>query len=222
MMQAPATPPCAALVNAQRKGGTSTRLDFIQAVSGVLLILFLWAHLLLVSSVILSPKLMNAIGWFFEATYMAQIGGPVIFLLMIYHFLVAARKMPFRAGEASTFLANAKQLRHKDTWLWVVQVVTAIIVLAMGSIHMYVVLSTLPITAETSAARVQGGWLPFYLILLPMAELHVSIGFYRLGVKYGYIKRSSRVFWQKGEYIMTGAFIVIGLLTLTRFCFLTV
>ena len=78
MTQAPTTPPCAALVNAEKKGGTSTRLDFIQAVSGVLLILFLWAHLLLVSSVVISPKLMNAIGWFFEATYMAQIGGQII------------------------------------------------------------------------------------------------------------------------------------------------
>jgi fumarate reductase subunit C len=198
------------------------RLDFIQAVSGALLILFLWAHLLLVSSVLISPSLMNWIGWFFEATYMAQIGGPVIFLLMVYHFLIAARKMPFRAGELGVFWKNAQQLRHKDTWLWLVQVATAIIILVMASIHMYTVLTTLPITAARSAARVQEGWLPFYLLLLPMAELHVGIGFYRLGVKYGYITRASRARWQRNEYAMTGIFIVIGLLTLARLYFLAV
>ena len=213
--------PSAANVNAAQ-GCTPTRLDFIQAVTGVLLILFLWAHLMLVSSVVISPKLMNWIGWFFEATYMAQLGGPVIFLLMIYHFVVAARKMPFKAGEACTFWHNAQALRHKDTWMWVVQVVTALIILVMGSIHMYVVLSTLPITAEKSAARVQDGWLWFYLVLLPMAELHVGIGFYRLGVKYGFITRANRCFWQRNEVIMTVGFVSIGLLTLARFCFLAV
>ena len=204
------------------KPAEPNRLDFIQAVSGALLILFLWAHLLLVSSVIISPAIMNGIAWFFEATYMAQIGGPIILLLMVYHFIIAARKMPFRAGELCLFWKHAKQLRHKDTWLWLVQVGTAIVILVMASIHMYTVLSTLPITAARSAARVQEGWLPFYLVLLPMAELHVGIGFYRLGVKYGYITRATRSRWQRNEYAMTGIFIVIGLLTLARLYFLAV
>jgi len=198
-----------------------SRLDFIQAVTGVLLILFLWAHVLLVSSVIISPKLMNWLAWFFEATFMAQIGGPIVLLLMVYHFLIAARKMPFRAGEFMTFWKHAKSMKHRDTWLWVVQVVTAIVILVMVSIHVYVVLSTLPISAEKSAARVQGGWLPFFLVLLPMAELHLGIGFYRLGVKYGFITRASRHFWQRNEYVMTGIFILIGLLTLGRFMLLS-
>lgn len=198
-----------------------SRLDIIQAITGVVLILFLWAHVFLVSSVIISPELMNAIADFFERTYMAQIGGPLVLLLIVYHFLIAARKMPFRAGEFMTFWRNARSLKHKDTWLWVVQVVTAIVILVMASIHIYVVLSTLPITAEQSASRVQGGWLPFFLVLLPMAELHLGIGFYRLGVKYGYITRASRRVWQRNEYVLTGIFILIGLLTLVRFMLLT-
>ncbi|MDD6087859.1 MAG: succinate dehydrogenase/fumarate reductase cytochrome b subunit, partial [Desulfovibrionaceae bacterium] len=188
-----------------------SRLDFFQAVSGVLLILFLWAHLFLVSSVIISPKIMDAIAWFFETTYMAQVGGPIIFLLMFAHFVIAARKMPFRAGEPGKFWAQAKMLHHYDTWMWVVQVVSALVILAMGSIHMYEVLTNLPITAELSAARVQGAnghamWLPFYLVLLPMAELHVGIGFYRLGCKYGFITRATRPTWHRNEKIMCVGF----------------
>ena len=197
-----------------------SRLDALQAISGVLLIAFLWAHLCLVGSVVISPRLMNFIGWFFEATYMAQIGGPIVFLLMVFHFVIAARKMPFGAGQLCTFWKHSKMLNHKDTWMWLVQVGTALIVLVMGSIHMYTVLSTLPITAETSAARVRGGWLPFFLILLPMAELHVGIGFYRLGVKYGFITRANRNIWQRREYAMTIGFIVFGIITLTRLWFL--
>ena len=95
--------------------------------------------------------------------------------------------------------------------------VTAFIILVMGSIHMYVVLTDLPITAAKSAARVQNGWLLFYLVLLPMAELHVGLGFYRIGLKYGYIMRANRSWFQKLENGLMFGFITIGLLTLGRF-----
>jgi len=93
----------------------------------------------------------------------------------------------------------------------------------MGSIHMWTVLTDLPITAAKSAARVQGGfWLVFYLILLPMVELHVGIGFYRIGVKWGFIKRKQRKGMKKFENILTGIFVLIGLITIIRFLTLTI
>lgn len=197
------------------------RMDFLQMVSGVLLILFLWAHMLLVSSVIISPSIMNGIAWLFEATYMAQIGGPAIFILMVMHFILAARKMPFQQDEWKTFRVHAAMLKHKDTTMWLVQVVTAILILVLGAIHMFVVLSDLPITAAKSAARIQGGWLWLYLLLLPMAEIHVGVGFYRIGVKYGFIGREKRAWFQKIENKMMLGFIIVGVLTLVRFLLLT-
>jgi fumarate reductase subunit C len=191
-------------------------LDFFQAISGVALLLFLWAHLIMVGSVVVSPKLMNALGRFFEATYLAQIGGPLVFLIMLAHFVIAARKMPFRAGELSLYWKHSREMRHKDTWLWLVQIITALALLVLGSIHMYQILTNFPINAESSAARVRDGWLPLYLVLLPMAELHAGIGLYRLGVKYGYITRSNRKKWQFREYMLMLFFILFGLLTLWR------
>jgi len=174
--------------------------------------------MLLVSSVIISPKVMDAIAWFFEATYMAQIGGPIIFLVFIGHFILAARKIPFTADGQETAWAHAKMLRHRDTWLWIVQVGTAMIVLVMGAIHMWVVLTDLPIEAAKSAARVQsGGWLWFYLVLLPMIELHVGIGAYRIGVKWGFITRANRSTAKKIEIGMFCGFMIIGLITLWVF-----
>ena len=197
-------------------------LDWLQMLSGVSLILFMWCHMLLVSSVVISPKVMNAIAWFFEATGMAQVGGPLIFLVFLTHFVLAARKIPFRFDGQKTIWQHARMMHHTDTWLWMIQVVSAMLILVMGSIHMWVVLTDLPITAAKSAARIQGGfWAVFYLFLLPLAELHVGIGFYRIGVKWGFIKDKERKKFKRGENLLTLMFIGIGLIPLIRFLFLS-
>ncbi|WP_207259746.1 succinate dehydrogenase/fumarate reductase cytochrome b subunit [Desulfovibrio sp. Huiquan2017] len=197
-------------------------LDWLQMLSGASLILFMWCHMLLVSSVVISPRLMNALAEFFEATYMAQVGGPLIFLAFLLHFALAARKIPFRAEGQKTIWQHARMMHHGDTWLWVVQIVSAMLILVMGSIHMWVVLTDLPITAVKSAARVQSGfWAVFYLCLLPLAELHVGIGFYRIGVKWGFITDRERGKFKRGENLLTLMFIGIGLITLVRFLFLS-
>lgn len=198
-------------------------LDWLQMLSGASLILFMWCHMILVSSVVISPGVMNAIAEFFESTGMAQVGGPLIFLVFLTHFVLAARKIPFRAEGQKTVWQHARMLRHGDTWLWVIQALSAMIILIMASIHIWVVLTDLPITAAKSAARVQGGfWAVFYLFLLPLVELHVGIGFYRIAVKWGFVKDSERKKFKRGENLLTMMFIAIGLVTLLRFMFLSV
>ena len=202
-------------------GKLSAYLDWVQMLTGAALILFMWSHLILVSSILLGPGVMNALAWFFEATYMAQVGGPLIFLTFLVHFVLAARKIPFNTAQQRVMLSNAQRLRHGDTWLWVVQAVTAMGILIMGAIHLWVVLTNLPITAEKSAARIQTGfWFVFYLFLLPMVELHVGIGFYRILVKWGFVDRNSRWTIKKKENLLTAIFIGIGLLSLLRYYFL--
>ncbi|MCJ7683091.1 MAG: hypothetical protein MUO68_02220 [Desulfobacteraceae bacterium] len=199
-------------------GVTSALFDWLQMLTGVGLITFMWSHMLLVASVNLGAGAMNTLAHFLEATYMAQVGGPLIGATFLLHFILAARKVPFRVEQQSTIWKHARMLHHLDTWLWLIQAGTAMVILIMGSIHMWTVLTDLPITAAKSAARIQGGfWLVFYLILLPMVELHVGIGFYRIGVKWGFIKRSNRKGLKRFENILTGIFILIGLITLIRF-----
>lgn len=201
----------------------SAYLDWLQMLTGAGLILFMWSHLVLVASVNLGVKVMNAIAWFFEATYIAQVGGPLIGATMLLHFVLAARKIPFTTSEQVAIWRHAKMLHHTDTWLWVVQAVTAMIILIMGSVHMWAVLTNLPITAQKSAARIQGGfWMVFYLILLPMVELHVGIGFYRIGVKWSVIKQAERKKIKRAENILTSVMILIGLITIIRFATLAI
>jgi len=196
-------------------------LDFVQMLTGVVLIFFMWSHMILVASINLGSGVMNAIAGSLEETYLAQLGGPLIALIFLLHFILAARKLPFKYTEQKAMWQHSLRLNHLDTWLWVVQAATAMVILIMGSIHMWTVLTNLPITAAKSAARIQGGWwLAFYLILLPMIELHVGIGFYRIGVKWGWIKRANRRFFQGIEKKLTLTFIVIGLISLFTFYFL--
>lgn len=198
-------------------------MDWIQMLTGAVLVLFMWSHMILVSSVLLGAEVMNALAWFFEATGMAQVGGPIIGLLFLVHFVLAARKIPFRAAEQRAVWNQARMLRHRDTWLWLVQAVSAMIILILGAVHIWTVLTDLPITAAKSAARVQQWpWTLFYLVLLPMVELHVSIGFYRIGVKWGIIKRNTRKKAKKAENLLFLIFLGIGLLTLLRFLTMTV
>ncbi len=197
---------------------TAAYLDFLQMLTGLGLILFMWSHMILVASINLGPGAMNSLAKFLEDTYMAQTGGPFIGAAFLLHFILAARKVPFRSQEQKAIWRHSRTLHHLDTWLWVVQAGTAMIVLIMGSIHMWTILTNLPITAAKSAARIQGGfWLVFYIILLPMIELHVGIGFYRIGVKWGIIKRSNRPFFKRLENILTLCFLIIGVVTLYTF-----
>jgi fumarate reductase subunit C len=203
---------------------TDAYYDFLQMATGVALVLFMWMHMILVASVNLDfggGRVMNWIAHFFEATYMAQLGGPMIFLTIVLHFALAARKLPFRAGEQKVMWEHTKRFNHLDTWLWIIQAVTAFLILIMGSIHLWTVLTDLPITAAKSAHRIQGGWwLLFYFILLPCIELHVGIGAYRIGVKWGWIKRSHREFFHGVENKITLVFITIGVVTLLMFYFI--
>jgi succinate dehydrogenase subunit C len=197
---------------------TAAYLDFLQMITGVGLILFMWSHMILVASINLGPAAMNGLARFLEDTYLAQTGGPLLGAVFLFHFILAARKLPFRSREQKDIWDHSKRLHHLDTWLWVVQAGTAMIILIMGSIHIWTILTNLPITAAKSAARIQGGfWLVFYIILLPLVELHVGIGFYRIGVKWGWITRSNRPFFKKFENLLTLIFLLIGAVTLYAF-----
>jgi fumarate reductase subunit C len=205
-----------------RSGKSSAYLDWLQMLSGACLIIFMWSHLVLVSSVIVGPGVMNAIAWFFEATGLIFIIGPGIIFVFLFHFVLAARKIPFVTAQQKIMWANAKRMHHEDTWLWMIQAGTAMVILIMGAAHMWVVLTNLPITAAKSAARIQEGWLLYYLVLLPMVELHVGIGFYRIAVKWGFLKRSGRLGFRKKEHLLTAILIGIGLITLARFMYLPI
>lgn len=163
---------------------------------------------------------MNAIADFDH--HMVQVGGPLIFLAFLAHFVLYPQNSLYRRRPESPW-AHAKMLKHRDTWLWMVQIGTAMIILILGAIHMWVVLTDLPITAWKSAERMRSdGWLWFCFLLLPLVEMHVSIGAYRIAVKWGFIQRANRPWAKRWELYMFAGFIVIGFITILRLYYLAV
>ena len=88
---------------------------------------------------------------------------------------------------------------------------------------MWVILNDLPITAAKSVELSHTGlWLVFYLVFLFCVAMHVAIGIYRAGVKWGYIRRDTRAKAKKALYILAGALVFLDLVSLIRFYFLSV
>ncbi len=201
----------------------SGRLDVLMMLTGFILAVFVGMHMLFVGSVIISPKLMNGLAWLFEELYLVQIGGPIILLLMVGHFILGARKMPFRQKEYIAFRTHSKMMHHTDTTLWLVQVFSAIFILVMASIHIYTMLDSLPITAADSATRIQqGGWMPFYIILFVAVALHIVIGLYRIGVKVAFVTRANRPKYRRYMVYLLVIAAVISFLTHVRLSLLTI
>lgn len=193
-----------------------SRLDFWQAFSGAILAIFVCVHLILEGSVVISPALTDWIGEMMEITYMAQVAAPFILLMILFHFWIAARKMPFRSGELQIFVSHSKTLKDLDTWLWLVQVFSAVIILFCAFFHVYTVMSNLPITVKTSALRLHSGWVLFYVVFLPATILHTGIGIYRLGVKFGAISKKQRIFWRRIIWIGMLCYFLLACCALTR------
>lgn len=193
-----------------------SRLDFWQAASGAALALFVCVHLVLEGSVVISPALTNGIAWLLEVTWLAQIAAPVIVLLILFHFWIAARKMPFRAGELGVFVRHSQALREADTWLWLVQVFTALVILAGAFAHVFTVMTDLPITVDGSVKRLHSGWIFFHAVFLPCVILHTGIGAYRLAVKFGMCSGTTRERTRRRIWIVMGCYLALGILALGR------
>jgi len=197
------------------------RWEGIQMVTGVALSIFMLTHMVLVASILLdlgNGFVFNLITKFFAITYGDYIVVPVVLSLLFIHFIAAARKLPFRVNEMKTMWVHSRRFKHSDTWLWVIQTLTAFIILVIACAHIWTMITSLPMGAAKSAARVQGGyWLGAYLLLLISVELHLAIGMFRVGIKWGFINSKNREKWNKYKKLFSAIMIILGLASLIVF-----
>lgn len=191
--------------------------DVVQMLSGAFLALFVCMHMVFLSSVLFGASAMNGLSALFEAVHAESVGGAFVVLAFVAHIVAVGRKIPFRASQALVMYRHARLLRHGDTWRWVVQVVTALVLLLMVTVHIWEGFMVMPVAAGTSAVRVQmGPWGVFYLMLLPVLALHLVIGVWRLGIKWGVLLSAGRPLARRWERWLIGGFLGLALLTLLR------
>ena len=206
-------------------------LDLLQGISGLLLVVFMWAHMFFVSSILLGVDAMYAVARMFEGEFifgrpyplLVTAAAAVVLFLFTVHALIAIRKIPASYQEYRRFYRHASVFRHGDTNLWLVQVVSGLLLMLLAFAHLYqMMVHPGDIGPYASADRVWSGrWWPFYLILLVAVEIHGGIGLYRLVLKWGWIKPTGgaigRKKLQRVKWAITGFFLVLGLLTLVAY-----
>jgi fumarate reductase subunit C len=218
-------------LQAVRKSRMPARLDLMQSVSGLALALFMWAHMVLVSSILLGKEAMYTVTKFFEGKYIFGQSYPGIvtvmvasvFALFILHAFLAMRKFPIDYKQYKTYRDHMRILHHGDTTLWFVQVYTGFAMFFLGSVHLYIMM-TQPATIGPygSSDRVVSDWMwPLYLLLLLAVELHGSIGLYRLAIKWGWFEgrnpKERRRKLKRAKVLVSVFFLTLGLLSLAAY-----
>ena len=219
--------------NTAKSSRLPARLDLAQSATGLVLGLFMWVHMLLVGSIILGKDAFDFVAKTMELAFLSDTGHgyPIavffavsgVFTLFILHALLGVRKFPITWRQHRIIRDQMQMMKHTDTNLWYIQVVTGFIMFFFGSVHLYTMLvNPGSIDPFLSADRVVSGnyWF-LYLVLLICVELHASIGLYRLCMKWGWFKgkdaRHSRKKLKTLKNRLMIFFFVIGFLALAMF-----
>ncbi len=207
-------------------------LDLTQSGTGLVLGLFMWVHMLLISSILLGTGSFTFVANTMELSFLSPSGEgyPIavvfavsgVFTLFILHAGLGMRKLPGSYKQYITIRAQMKLLNHEDTNLWFYQALTGFIMFFAGSVHLYIMLTHPEIGPVISAERVFGSTMwPLYLILLVCVEYHGGIGLYRLCMKWGWFTsrdpKKSRAKLKKLKKTLTAFFLVLGVLSLIVF-----
>lgn len=207
------------------------KLDFTQSATGAILAFFIVGHILFEASILISKDFMQSVTLFFEGYYFFGERYPGIisflaaflFVVFILHALTAMRKFPAGYREYKVMSSHAKRLNHEDTSLWLIQVATGFVMLFLGSVHLYIMM-TQPdqIGPHMSAQRVVGEWMaPLYFFLLLSVVSHAFIGLYRLALKWGFFEgkkpKESRKKMKVLLKVFVALYIFIGLASLAKY-----
>lgn len=171
-----------------RSGKADLLVELVQTVSGLLLVGFLWTHMLFVASILLGVTAFNALAHFMEQFYLLDVAVVFIILTVAAHVGAVLRRIPGRWQEQKVVWKHAKIIKHQDTWSWLFQAVTGSAMLLLIIIHVFAVVY-LGIDAKLSSDRVASWMLWFYIVFLFLAEYHASVGLYRALVKWGFVRR---------------------------------
>ena len=215
-----------------KKSRMPARLDFAQSGTGLVLGLFMWAHMMLVASIILGKGSFNFVAKTMELRFLSDTGHGypsavffavlIVFTLFIIHALLGMRKFPISWKQHAIMRHQMKMMKHEDTNLWYIQVVTGFLMFFLGSVHLYTMLTHPDIDPYASADRFwfHSMW-PLYLMLLFCVELHGTIGLYRLCMKWGWLdgndpianRERLKLFKKRATYFFLG----LGLLAFIIF-----
>lgn len=199
---------------------TPARLDFIQSSTGLILAVFIMGHILFESSILISNEMMYRVTimfegyYFFGETYPGIISflAAAISIIFMLHAGVALKKFPNNYRQHKIMRNHVLQMKHEDTSLWVVQILTGFIMLFIGSVHLYTMIAEPsnigPFASSFRIVHEHMG--PLYFLLLLSVISHAFIGLYRLAMKWGFMEGKNTKESRKRFKFLMKSFIEIG------------
>jgi len=210
------------------------RLDFIQSLTGLILAVFIMGHILFEASILISHEMMYRVTimfegyYFFGETYPGIISflASAISVIFILHALVAIRKFPASYRDYKIIKEHTQRMKHEDSSLWMIQVITGFMMFFIGSVHLYIMISQPSnIGPFASSSRIVDEFMgPLYFMLLISVISHAFIGLYRLAMKWGFMEgKSTKVSRARFKLLMKAmiaVYIVVGLSSLAKYTYI--
>lgn len=214
------------LVETKQKSKAYAWCDVLQSGTGLILGLFLFCHMAFTSSILLGKDTFWTLcsftgGYFIDGVdhlwmHSAFVG--VIFILVVIHAITALRKFPSNYKAFRIMRGHYKLLRHTDTTLWWVQLITGVILTGLVFPHMFpMLMNPGDIGPYGSGLEVYNSWLWVVFLFLIVTELHGMIGLYRLCMKWCGPSNATRSFLRKLTFVVIVLMIAMGSCTIMGF-----
>jgi fumarate reductase subunit C len=223
------TTPVAAARNPRKVNRWPARLDLAQSGSGLVLALFMWCHMVFVSTILISRDAMWRVARFFEGSLLFSHPQPwlvtgavaVVSLILVLHAALALRKFPASLRQWREMRLHARSMQHGDTTLWLWQVMTGYALFFLAPAHLFVMMSRPDRIGpfESGDRMWSDHYWPLYLLLLFAVELHGGIGLYRLALKWDGFGNGPvvRQRLKTLKWALTAGLLALGLATLVAY-----
>lgn len=210
------------------------RLDFLQSFTGLILAIFIMGHILFEASILISNEMMYRVTIMFEGYYFFGEKYPgiisflaaSIFIIFIVHAGIAMKKFPSSYRNYKVMKNHVSRMKHEDTSLWIIQIITGFMMFFIGSVHLYMMIAEPgDIGPYASSNRIVNEFMgPLYFMLLIAVISHAFIGLYRLALKWGFMEgnntKVSRARFKLLMKILIAAYIIIGLSSLAKYTYI--
>jgi len=166
--------------------------------------------------------------YFFGETYPGIISflAAAISVIFVLHAGIAMKKFPSSYRNFKVIKAHMKEMKHEDSSLWMIQIVTGFMMFFMGSVHLFIMMTEpSDIGPYASSHRVVQEYMGIlYFMLLISVVSHAFIGLYRLALKWGFMEgKSTKVSRARFKFLMKAMiaiYIIVGLSSLAKYTYI--
>ncbi len=208
----------------QKVSRSAAAFDYWQSISGGILALIIVSQIFFEAGIIfgrdfilIRAKLLSGFYVFGRNTpYILVALGLVLLIVYGFHVLLSIRKIPKQFQQLRNFYQLLRQLKHQDSFIWFIQMITGLMLLFLFSNHI-IMLLTSPTTVELTNIidqSIEPRLFLFYLVVLISVIVHSGTGLYRIALKWGFTFNQTRKRLKQFLWLYVVFLFILGLSSL--------